>query len=60
MGALNLPASSSCDPVNDGTGNSYAAYKYTATVMNGACQKTTDSTPTGSLVLAGERTVCCQ
>ncbi len=59
-GALELPASNSCDPVNDGTGNSYLSYKYTAAVVNGTCQKTSDSTPTGSLVLAGERTVCCQ
>jgi hypothetical protein len=59
-GALGLPASDSCDPVNDGNGSPYPSYKYTATVTNGACQKTTDSTPNGSLVLVGERTICCQ
>ncbi len=60
MGAHELPVSNTCDPVNDGNGKSYKSYKYTATITNAECKTTADSTPTGSLVLAGERTVCCQ
>jgi len=60
MGAHELPVTSSCDPVNDGNGHSYKSYEYTADIAGGQCQTTTDSTPTGSLVLMGERTVCCQ
>ena len=59
-GAHDLPVTNTCASVNDGNGNSYKSFKYTATIANAACQTTTNSTPTGSLVLMGERTVCCQ
>ena len=55
-----LPVTGACDPVNDGSGNSYKSFKYTADIVNPSCQTTSESTPTGSLVLVGERTVCCQ
>ncbi|MEO5731150.1 MAG: hypothetical protein ABI134_03100 [Byssovorax sp.] len=59
-GAHELPVTSGCDPVSDGNGNSYKSFKYTAKIVNPGCQTTVNSMPTGSLVLAGERTVCCQ
>lgn len=60
QGAHDLPVTSSCDPVSDGNGNSYKSFKYTSDIGGASCQTTKDSTPTGSLVLVGERTVCCQ
>ncbi len=60
MGAHDLPVTSSCDSVNDGNGHVYKSYEYTIDIAGGECQTTKDSTPTGSLVLVGARTVCCQ
>jgi hypothetical protein len=58
-GALELPVTGVCAPVNDKGGNQYASYQYKATMSNPGCQKKQDTAPTGSLKLAEERTVCC-
>ena len=59
-GAHDLTVDNNCDSVTDGNGNSYASYKYTATVLNGSCQKTADTSVTGSLTFAAAaQTICC-
>lgn len=61
FGGLDWPLTGACEPLNDGLGNNYDSFRYTATIANGmTCGKTVDTAPTGSLVLEGERTVCCQ
>ena len=59
-GALNIPVTGSCDPLNGAARVDDKSYKYTANIVNAQCQTITDAMPTGSFVLQGARTVCCQ
>ena len=58
-GAHDLTVDNVCDSVNDGSGHPYSNYKYTATVVNGACAMTAAAGPTGAIAVTGAQTICC-
>jgi hypothetical protein len=56
--SITLPVDGVCHP-NGGGNASYYSHQYSATMQNPSCAKPPPTTPTGSLSLIGEETVCC-